>query len=81
MEIPCPACPTREILMTDKWNFPAELLGDKRTSGDEFSCVLALFSAPKFSEKGVHFKVGNPKVTCFFPQAFGILSVTKTYDI
>ena len=23
VEIPCPTCPTREILMTDKWNFPA----------------------------------------------------------
>ena len=27
VEIPCPTCPTREIFMTDKWNFPAELPG------------------------------------------------------
>ena len=29
VEIPCPTCPTREISMTDKWNFPAELSADK----------------------------------------------------
>ena len=61
MEIPCPTCRTREILMTDKWNIPAELPTDKRTSGDEFTCVLALLSAPKFLEKELPFKEGNAK--------------------
>ena len=63
VEIPCQTCQTHEILTTDKWNFPAELPADKRASQDEFTCVLALFSAPKFCEKEVPFKEGNAKFT------------------
>ena len=54
--------------MTDKWNFPAELPEDKRTSGGEFSGVLALFSAPNFREKGK-----ERQIYMFFPRLSNVI--------
>ena len=60
----------------DKLNFPAELPADKRTSGGEFTCVLALFSAPNSVKKRCRLRNGMPNLHVFptYTQVFGILS-------